>query len=193
MKRLVCLLVLAVLSQTTSQIQAQQRSERSDLPDRSDAPQLSDEIDDKVPVGQTARYIVTYMNSQTTSGFRSATVVSVTNSSPVTCSVSADWFAGFSNVIACTTTISLAPGLTADLCSRGVPSGVTVCNATCVPAQTAIEGRARVASTADGAGQCANIAVEARVYYLLGALTDTGVAAVSNPNIVRVSEGNSGH
>jgi hypothetical protein len=191
MKRLVCLLVLAVLSQTTSHIQAQQRSEQ--LPDRSDAPQLSDEIDDKVPVGQTARYIVTYMNSQTTSGFRSATVVSVTNSSPVTCSVSADWFAGFSNVISCTTTISLAPGLTADLCSRPLPGGVTVCNSTCAPALNIIEGRARVASTADGAGQCANIAVEARVYYLLGALTDTGVAAVSNPNIVRIGEGNSGN
>ena len=29
--------------------------------------------------------------------------------------------------------------------------------------------------------------------YLLGALTDTGVAAVSNSNIVRVGQGNSGH
>jgi hypothetical protein len=116
-----------------------------------------------------------------------------TNDSPVTCSVSADWFAGFSNVIACTTTISLASGFTADLCTRPVPSGVTICNSTCAPAETAIEGRARVASTADAAGACANIGVEARVYYLLGTTTDTGVAAVSNPNIVRVSEGNSGH
>ena len=193
MKRLVCLLVLAVLGLTQSHIQAQQRSERSDLPDRSDAPQISDEVDDKVPVGQTARYIVTYMNSQTVSGFRSATVVSVTNSSPVTCSVSADWFAGFSNAISCTTTISLAPGLTADLCSRPVPGGVTVCNATCAPALNFIEGRARVASTANAAGTCASIAVEARVYYLLGTTTDTGVAAVSNPNIVRIGEGNDGH
>ena len=191
MRRLVCLLFVAVLIQTPSHIQAQQRPEQ--LPDGSDAPQLSDEIDDKVPVGQTARYIVTYMNSQTTSGFRSATVVSVTNNSPVTCSVSADWFIGFAAAIQCTTTISIAPGVTADLCSRAVPGGVTVCNSTCAPPLNNHEGKARVASTADANGRCADIAVEARVYYLLGTITDTGVAAVSNPNIVRVSEGNSGN
>src|SRR5262245_11505070 len=66
------------------------------------------------PAGHTARYVATYMASSTSSGFRTATVVSVTNNSPVSCVVSADWFAGFSGTSACTTTLTLSPGFTGE-------------------------------------------------------------------------------
>ena len=144
-----------------------------------------------VPSGQTARYIVTYLKSNIAfPGFRTASVVTVTNNSPVTCSVSVDWFPGFSNTASCTTNLSLSAGFTADFCSRVLPSGVTSCNSTCNPEQTALEGRAQVASTADAAGKCAALAIENRVYYLLGTTSDAGVSAVSNSNIIRVGESN---
>lgn len=159
--------------------------------DKSDVAEYTSHIvPTAVPAGQTARYIATYLKSNTISGFRTATVVTVTNNSPVTCSVSVDWFAGFSTTASCTTNLSLSPGFTADFCSRSLPSGVTTCNSTCSPEQTALEGRAQVASTADAAGKCAALAVENRVYYLTGTTTDTGVTAVSNSKIVRVGESN---
>jgi hypothetical protein len=168
----------------------QRPAETSD--DKSDRPEISPQTigPAAVPAGQTARYIATYVKSNTTSGFRTATVVTVTNNSPVTCSVSVDWFAGFSTTASCTTNISLSSGHTADFCSRSVPSGVTTCNSTCSPEQTFLEGRAQVASTADAAGKCAALAVENRVYYLTGTTFDTGVAAVSNSKIIRIGESN---
>ena len=146
-----------------------------------------------VPGGSTSRYIVTYMNSQTTANFRSATVVSVNNQSDVSCSVTVEYFKGFTNTAACTSTATIASGFTHDFCSRAIPGGATTCNSTCSPGLVFDEGRARVASTADANGKCANIGVDARLYHFTGTTTDTSVAAIANPTIVRVGQGNSGN
>jgi hypothetical protein len=145
-----------------------------------------------VPVGQTARYLATFMKSNTSTAIRSSTVVTVTNQSAGTCGVSVDWFAGLSNAIACTTTASVPAGQTFDFCSRNIPTGVTTCNATCAPAPglTLTEGRARVASSTFPA-TCNRIGVSARVYYTTGS-TDSSVSAITDSKIVRVGVGNSG-
>ena len=99
-----------------------------------------------------------------------------------------EWFAGFTpDTPTCTTTATLAAGVTHDFCSRGLLSGITTCNTTCDPALTFTEGKALVSSS-----PCSRIGVESRVYYTTGDTEDTGVAAISNPNIVRVPEGNRG-
>lgn len=133
------------------------------------------------------RYLVTYLKSRTDAP-RSATVVTVTNQSKESCRIKVDWFVGFTpQTPACTTTAAVAPGVTHDFCSRNLLSGITTCNTTCDPALTFTEGKATVSS-----GPCSGIGVESRVYYTTGDTSDTGVAAVSNPKIVRVPEGNLG-
>ena len=133
------------------------------------------------------RYLVTYMKSRTDAP-RSATVVTVTNQATRLCEVKIDWFIGFTpDTPACTTTATLAPDVTHDFCSRSLLNNITACNSTCDPALTFIEGKALVSSS-----PCSRIGVESRVYYTTGENNDTGVSAVSNPNIVRVPEGNRG-
>ena len=145
-----------------------------------------------VPAGSTSRYAVTYMNSQTTSGFRSATVVSVSNQARVACSVTVEYFRGFETAAACTTTATISPGFTHDFCSRAIPGGATTCNSTCAAALTFHEGRAKISSTADAEGHCASIAVDARLYHFSGTTTDSGVNAIANPAVVRIGQGNAG-
>jgi hypothetical protein len=133
------------------------------------------------------RYLVTYLKSRSDAP-RSATVVTVTNQATRSCEVKIEWFTGFTpDTPACTTTATLAAGVTHDFCSRGLLSGITTCNSTCDPALTFTEGKAIVSSS-----PCSRIGVESRVYYTTGDSDDTGVAAISNPNIVRVPEGNRG-
>jgi hypothetical protein len=133
-----------------------------------------------------ARYLVTYLKSRTDAP-RSATVVTVTRQSNSACEVKIDWYIGFTpDTLACTTTATLAPGVTHDFCSRGLLSNITTCNSTCDPELTFTEGKAIVSSA------CSRIGVESRVYYTTGETSDTGVSAVSNPNIVRIPEGNRG-
>src|SRR3954451_11777475 len=68
------------------------------------------------PIGLpgTARYLVTYMNSQTGGRARSATVVAVTNQSPRACRVAVSYFKGFSSNSSpgCSTSFSIPPDLT---------------------------------------------------------------------------------
>lgn len=145
-----------------------------------------------VPAGSTSRYAVTYMNSQTTSGFRSATVVSVSNQSRIACSVTVEFFRGFEAAAVCTTTATISPNVTHDFCSRAIPGGATTCNSTCSPALTFHEGRAKISSTADAEGHCAAIAVDARLYHFTGTTTDSGVGAITSPTVVRIGQGNAG-
>jgi hypothetical protein len=65
-----------------------------------------------------------------------------------------------------------------------VLSNITTCNTICDPELTFTEGKAIVSSSAPD--ECSRIAVDARVYYTTGDVTDTGVVAVSNPKISRV-------
>jgi hypothetical protein len=129
------------------------------------------------------RYLVTYLKSRTDAP-RSATVVTVINQSKQSCSVKVNWFAGFQpDTAACTSAEVLNPGVSHDFCSRDVLSNITTCNTICDPELTFIEGKATVSSSASE--ECSSIAVDARVYYTTGDLNDTGVAAVSNPKVVR--------
>lgn len=145
-----------------------------------------------VPAGSTSRYAITYMNSQTTANFRSATAISVNNQSRLTCSVTVEYFKGFVAAAVCTTTASISPGMTHDFCSRPIPGGATTCNSTCAPALVFDEGRAKVSSTADAEGHCASIAVDARLYHFTGTVSDTSVGAVGSPTVVRIGQGNAG-
>ena len=183
---LVCFLVMGLIGLCVCPAQAQVRNGAKD---KSDAPEFGPLPE--VPSGHTARYLVTYMTSDTTAGYRSATVVTVTNNSSVTCGISADWMYQSGTTLLCTNNLSIAPGNSADFCSRGLHGSITTCNATC--SLNFHEGKVRVASQADPAGACANIGVHARVYYTTGTTTDAGVAAVSDPTIVRIGQGNQGH
>jgi len=134
------------------------------------------------------RYLVTYLKSRTDAP-RSASVVSITNQSNRSCDVKIDWFTGFTpDTPACTTMAVVDPGVTHDFCSRDLLSNITTCNITCDPELTFTEGKAIVSSNKS----CNRIGVESRVYYTTGETSDTGVAAVSNPKIVRAGQDNRG-
>jgi hypothetical protein len=131
------------------------------------------------------RFIAAYMKSRTVDSPRSATVVSITNDSSVTCETSVDWKIGF-NGVACTTTLTLAPGDTGDHCSRAIPDALTTCNATCSPELTFDEGNAIIGSAS--ASPCKAIAVSARTYYTTGTSDET-LNAITDARIVRVGGG----
>jgi hypothetical protein len=185
MNKVGCTVLFSVLLMGTAAAQNDQNS-AVDGSDRSGPPPFV------IPAGSTSRYIVTYMNSQTTANFRSATVISVNNQSPVACSVTVEYFKGFVATAACTSTASIAAGFTHDFCSRAIPGGATTCNSTCSPGLVFDEGRARVASTADANGQCANIGVDARLYHFTGTTADVAIAGIASPAVVRIGQGNAG-
>lgn len=133
------------------------------------------------PTGFVRRYLVTYMKSRDN---RSATVVTVTNQSKATCRVRVEWQVGFSTGNVCATTLALAPGFTADFCSRGLNSALTTCNSTCNPELDFHEGKAYVTSA------CSQIGVSARVYYTQN--RDTQVEAITDSKVVKASSGNNG-
>jgi hypothetical protein len=130
--------------------------------------------DTEIPIGQVARYLVTYAKSNVVTGaVRSATVVTVTNQGTATCGISVDWIIGQDTLVSCTTNLSVPVGHTVDFCSRSLPGPVTTCNATCFPALTFFEGKARVASTiATSTNNCQRIAVSARTYYSHSSTSD---------------------
>lgn len=145
-------------------------------------------IDPELPANHFPLYRVTYMSSQTATANRSATVISITNNSFVTCGTSVDWRIGFGGT-ACTTTLVLGPGQTGEHCTRPLPGAVSACNATCSPTLTNTEGSAIVGIPATSG--CANIAVSGRTYYTTG-INDTGVAAVTDAKVVKIRNGNIG-
>jgi hypothetical protein len=133
------------------------------------------------PTGFVRRYLVTYMKSRDD---RAATVVTVTNQSKADCRVQVEWQVGFSTGNVCVTTLALAPGFTADFCSRDLNSALTTCNSTCNPDLGFHEGKAYVDSA------CSQIGVSARVYYTQD--RDTRVEAITDSKVVRVNSGNNG-
>ena len=143
----------------------------------------------ELPAGHVARYRLTYMTSQAnSSGTRTATVISITNHSGVSCSTSVDWRFGFGGV-SCTTALTLGPGQTGEHCSRPLPGAIASCNATCAPALNLIEGSAIVGSR--NIAGCGLIAVDGRVYTTVGS-TDSAVTSATNPHVVRIGAGNAG-
>jgi hypothetical protein len=178
-KFLLALMVLGGVTAVFSNAFGQVADDGSAPGQRALAPQL--------PAGQIPRYVATYMASQTGSAQRTSTVVSITNNSSSTCATAVDWKVGFGGV-SCTTNLILAAGQTGEHCSRSINSGL-VCNATCSPELTAIEGNAIIGSTRGTA--CAAIAVYARTFYTTGT-SDQTLSAVADADIVRVGAGNNG-
>jgi hypothetical protein len=156
-------------------------------PDIGDSGEVSAPVS-ALPAGHVARYRLTYMTSQTNTANRTSTVISITNHSTVSCSTSVDWRIGLGG-LACTTTVTVAPGNTAEHCSRSLPFAVASCQATCSPALTNTEGSAIIGSV-NTAG-CNLIAVDGRIYHTTGS-TDTAVAATTNPHVVRIGAANAG-
>jgi len=149
-----------------------------------------EDLGPSLAAGHVARYRLTYMSSQTVTSIRSLTVISITNhKTSGSCSTSVDWRFGFAGV-ACTTVLTLGPGQTGEHCSRSLPASPIAagCNATCAPGLTSIEGSAVIGST--NSTSCALIAVDGRIFYTTG--SDSGVAAISNPRIVRIGAANAG-
>jgi hypothetical protein len=148
-----------------------------------------DEFGPSLAVGHVARYRLTYMTSQTTAANRTSTIISITNQrSSGSCQTSVDWRVGFGGV-SCTTVLTLGPGQTGEHCSRPLPGQVAVCNATCAPALTNIEGNAVIGSR--NISGCNLIAVTGRIYHTTGS-TDGAVAATTNPHVVRIGAANAG-
>ena len=146
-------------------------------------------LDASLAAGHVARYRLTYMHSQTGAANRSATVISITNQNAAgNCSTSVDWRIGFGGV-ACTTVLTLGPGQTGEHCSRPLPNTIVSCNATCAPALIFTEGNAVIGSQNTTA--CSRIAVDGRLYHTTGS-TDSGVAATTNLNVVRIGAANAG-
>jgi hypothetical protein len=125
------------------------------------------------------RYLVTYMNSQTTRQIRSATVVSVTNMSQYTNKVYVAYFKGLTNNSSpiCVSAYSIPPDFTIDFCTRYLPIEITCCNSVCNPELNYDEGRAIVSS------MLPEIGVSSRVYYTEGE-KDEKLLAVTDSKIV---------
>lgn len=132
------------------------------------------------------RYLVTYMNSQTRSAIRSATVVSVTNQSKSSNIVTVTFYKGLTNnsspVGSCTYIIP--SDYTIDFSSRNLPIEITCCNSVCSPELDYDEGRAIVSSSNP------EIAVSSRIYYTtekddskLLAITDSKVVPYGAHNL----------
>jgi hypothetical protein len=133
------------------------------------------------------RYLVTYVKSRTDAP-RSATVITVINRSSVACEVKVDWLQGFQpEDPVCTTTAVIHSLVAHDFCSRDLLDNLTTCNSVCAPEGRFVEGSALIFSSSGKA--CDQLEVDVRVYYTTGETTDTGVAAVSNPKIVRETGG----
>ena len=134
------------------------------------------------------RYLVTYMNSQTSNdAMRSATVVSVTNQSRLVNRVIVTFFQGFSDDSSPVGTAALAipPQFTLDFASRNLPGELTVTNAVPNPELTFDEGRAIVSS------MWPEIGVSARVYYTAGERDET-LHAITDSKIVVYGGRNNG-
>jgi hypothetical protein len=139
-------------------------------------------------IPNTPRYLVTYMNSQTSnSGLRSATVVSVTNQSNLINRVFVTFFKGFtddSSPIG-TAAFAIPPQFTVDFASRTLPGELTVTNAVPNPELTFDEGRAVVSS------MWPEIGVSARVYYT-GGDRDERLHAITDSKVVVYGAANHG-
>lgn len=159
-----------------------------DRPDEARPGQL--QLGPQLPAGTAARYRVTYANSQTrVAALRSASIVSITNQSTVTCRVAVDWNFGAGG-IACSANLVITPGMTADFCTRPIPGAITSCNSTCPGAGlTFFEGNATVGSSTIAG--CEKIAVSARTVYT-ASTTDSPVSAITDAKVVKIGSGNIG-
>jgi hypothetical protein len=147
-----------------------------------------EQLPNAVGIPSVPRYLVTYMNSQTSNeAMRSATVVSVTNQSSLINRVFVTFFKGFTDDSSPIGMAAFAvpPQFTIDFSSRNLPGELTVTNAVPNPELTFDEGRAVVSS------MWPEIAVSARVYYTAGA-RDERLHAITDSKVVVYGGSNSG-
>jgi hypothetical protein len=133
-----------------------------------------------------ARYLVTYMHSQTGGRVRSSTIVTVTNQSSRRNVVTVSWFKGFtdnSSPVGVSSFV-IPPDFTVDFGTRNLPSELTVVNSLPSPELIFDEGRGIVSS------RLPEIGVSARVYYTSGdgdedllAITDSKVVVFGKENV----------
>jgi len=145
---------------------------------------------DELPLAgipSTARYLVTYMNSQTGGRVRSSTVVSVTNQSDRINRVFVSFFKGFSDdsMAVGVAAFPIPAHYTIDFSSRDLPGELTTCNAICSPELVFDEGRAIVSS------MWPEIGVSSRVYYTAGD-RDEDLLSITDSNIVVYGKYNQG-
>jgi hypothetical protein len=140
-----------------------------------------------IALPSAARYLVTYMNSQTGGRIRSATVVSVTNQSERPNPVTVTYFKGFSDNTSPVGSSSfvIPPDFTVDFATRNLPGEITVTNSVPNPALVFDEGRAIVSS------RLREIAVSARVVYTSGD-RDGQLLSITDSKVVRFGQGNEG-
>ena len=145
-----------------------------------------EELSNLAGIPSVPRYLVTYMNSQTSGAIRSATVVSITNQSDRINRVFVSYFKGFSDNTSpvCVTGFAIPPDFTFDFGSRNLPGELTVCNAVCNPELVFDEGRAIVSS------MWPEIGVSSRIYYTRE--RDTELLAITDAKIVAFGKGNRG-
>lgn len=139
-------------------------------------------------IPSTPRYLVTYMNSQTSNdAMRSATVVSVTNQSRLVNRVFVTFFKGFTDDSSPVgmAAFAIPPQFTVDFASRSLPGELTVTNAISNPELTFDEGRAIVSS------MWPEIGVSARVYYTAGD-ADERLHTITDAKVVVYGAGNRG-
>jgi hypothetical protein len=133
-----------------------------------------------------ARYLVTYMHSQTGGRVRSSTIVTVTNQSSRRNVVTVSWFKGFtdnSSPVGVSSFV-IPPDFTVDFGTRNLPSELTVVNSLPSPELVFDEGRGIVSS------RLPEIGVSARVYYTSGdgdedllAITDSKVVVFGKEDV----------
>ena len=133
------------------------------------------------------RYLVTYMQSNTSGRLRSSTVVSVTNQSDRPNLVTVSWFRGFvdNSSPSGVSSFVIPPDFTVDFGSRDIPADLTTVNSVPSPELTFDEGRALVSSRQP------EIGVSARVYYTAGD-GDERLEAITDSKVVQFGQGNAG-
>ena len=134
-----------------------------------------------------ARYLVTYMNSQTGGRVRSSTIVTVTNQSSGPNVVTVSWFKGFtdnSSPVGLSSFV-IPPDFTVDFGTRDLPSELTVVNSLPNPQLVFDEGRGIVSSRSP------EIGISARVYYTSGD-RDEELLAITDSKVVVFGKANRG-
>lgn len=124
------------------------------------------------------RFAIPYFKSSTTSGFRSATAVTILNTSNTgACQIQLRWGGSVGASASCTQGVLLGVGTRAEFCSRQISSAITGCMFACSPDLNR-EGVISIL-TAD-AVECSKLKVDSRIYYLEGTTADGAIRAVSN-------------
>jgi hypothetical protein len=109
----------------------------------------------------------------------------VTNLIRELCNVSVEWFLGFARDPICSSNFALDANVTAEFCTRDLPSFVS-CDSTCEPPLEFGEGRAIVGA------DCNRLGLSGRVHYVTGlpeGQEENGLLAITDSKIVRVRTG----